>query len=163
MKKTPIFAWLAGWLVFSSHRNTAFIPVKTPEQPISNPSGLRCMWQAMVPCFYPQTSACCSQAGNLGQHLLLLAPPIHPSATGKLHKEPGLAKDSPVWSGSHREACSPRLSSSTLAGPQASLGQWLPPQAHLLPWGIGRLLRQLPAEVAHPASQKGVAGGRETS
>lgn len=41
-------------------------------------------------CFYPQISMCLSQAGNLGQHLFLLAPPIHPSATGKLHMEPGL-------------------------------------------------------------------------
>lgn len=40
--------WLVGWLVFPSCYNTAFISVKTPEQPISDPSGLRCAWQAMA-------------------------------------------------------------------------------------------------------------------
>lgn len=44
---------LAVWLVFPSRYYTAYISVKTPEQPISNPSGLRCMWQAIALVLFP--------------------------------------------------------------------------------------------------------------
>lgn len=157
-----MFAWPAGWFSPLATILHLFL-LKLLSSPSQIPVDSDAPGKPWHCCFCSQTSVHCSQAGNLGQHLFLLAPPIHLSGAGRLHVEPGLAKDNRVWSGSHREACSPHLSSSTLAGPQASPGHRLPPQAQRLPWGIRRFLRQLPAEVARSASQKGVAGGRETS